>query len=61
MADLYLASNNKAMALFHYKKILSTDPTDEHAKEKIKEIEHSKDMAWIIAKKVGGFLKGKKK
>jgi hypothetical protein len=60
MADLYLASDNKAMALFHYKKILAADPMDEQAKEKIKEIEHSKDMAWIIAKKVGGLFSKKK-
>jgi len=61
IADLYLASDNKVMALSAYKKILAKDPTDEDCKQKIKEIEHGNDVGKLIIKKLGGLFHGKTK
>jgi tetratricopeptide (TPR) repeat protein len=53
MADLYLISDNIALAEFHYKKILSLDPRDRHSSKKLQEIAHRNDPLKVVGRKLG--------
>jgi PAS domain S-box-containing protein len=53
MADLYLISDNIALAEFHYKKILSLDPRDRHSAKKLQEIAHRNDPLKVVGRKLG--------
>ena len=60
MADLYLISDNIALAEFHYKKILSMDPRDRHSAKKLQEISHRNDPLKVVGRKLGKLFGGKK-
>jgi PAS domain S-box-containing protein len=53
MADLYLISENIALAEFHYKKILSLDPRDRHSAKKLQEIAQRNDPLKVVGRKLG--------
>ncbi|MCI0601636.1 protein kinase [bacterium] len=61
MADLYLISDNIALAEFHYKKILALNPRDRHSGKKLQEIAHRNDPLKVVGRKLGKLFGGKKK